>query len=73
MHYPGFWWGMVDWQVFGLMGVSMKYRFLLATTSRRNAQLRLGSVFIVAFVPTYRCGAAPDLHRIPSKAVLTAR
>jgi hypothetical protein len=21
---------------------------------------------MTAFVPTYRCGAAPDLHRIPS-------
>jgi hypothetical protein len=48
-------------QVFGLAGLS----FLLASASRLGAKpVRLNE----AFVPAYRCGAAPDLHRIPFSA-----
>ena len=47
------------WQVFGLAG------FLLASASQSVAEpVRLCE----AFVPAYRCGAVPDLHRIPFSA-----
>jgi hypothetical protein len=47
------------WQVFGLAGVRTfptDHRFPVALTS----------ALMMVFVPAYRCGAVPDLHRIPS-------
>lgn len=50
-------------QVFGLAGaVSPKGHHLLAVAS----QTRSGPVRMTAFVPTHRCGAVPDSHRVPS-------
>lgn len=51
-------------QVFGLAGaVTLGKGFpLLAVAS----QARPGPVRMTAVVPTYRCGAVPDFHRVPS-------
>jgi len=48
----------VSWQVFGLAGC------LLAPASQPALRNR-ASAFVGVFVPAYRCGAAPDSHRIP--------
>jgi hypothetical protein len=47
---------MASRQVFGLAG------YLLAPASQFMAEPVL---YVGAFVPAYRCGAVPDLHRIP--------
>lgn len=49
------------WQVFGLVSASaITPRFLLPIASQPR-----GPVLFVGFALTYRCGAAPELHRIP--------
>jgi hypothetical protein len=48
----------VRWQVFGLVGTRS------TPTDRRFPGLR--PVLMTAFVPTHRCGAVPDSHRVPS-------
>ncbi|CAN5258135.1 hypothetical protein BH09SUM1_BH09SUM1_24920 [soil metagenome] len=48
-------------QVFGLVNVSAGAGFLLAVASQSFDQC-----LMTAVVFTYRCGAVPDLHRIPS-------
>lgn len=48
-------------QVFGLVGV--RCALLLAVASQVAGG---GPVHVTAVVPTYRCGSAPDSHRIPS-------
>jgi hypothetical protein len=63
------------WQVFGLVGGRRgrcRAEFLLAVASRdclaqcwTEERVRAS---VTAVVTTYRCGAAPDLHRIPSLA-----
>ncbi len=47
-------------QVFGLTSVPTKAGFLLSTASQA-----WGPVLIVEVVLEYRCGAAPDFHRVP--------
>jgi hypothetical protein len=47
-------------QVFGLAGLSADAVFLLSTASQPS-----GPVRFVGIVPAYRCGAAPEFHRIP--------
>ena len=49
-----------DWQVFGLAGPTLTRR-LLPVASQAGAQCCLTGV-----VPTHRCGAVPDFHRVPS-------
>lgn len=51
-------------QVFGLVGTvtPRKGVHLLAVAS----QTRPGPVRMTAVVPTHRCGAVPDFHRVPS-------
>ena len=50
--------GAHRWQVFGLVGRPTRRRF--------PGPLRGFPVRVTAFAPTYRCGAAPDSHRVPS-------
>ena len=59
--------GVAQRQVFGLMGRPIALRmarseFLLAVASQPE---RFGPVLLTAVVPTHRCGAAPDSHRVP--------
>lgn len=52
------------WQVFGLMGEITEvitYWLSLPRTVGSSAQM-------TAVVPTYRCGAVPDFHQVPSCA-----
>lgn len=51
-------------QVFGLAGTAALFQgvHLLAVAS----QTRPGPVRMTAVVPTHRCGAVPDFHRVPS-------
>ena len=50
--------GAVRWQVFGLVGV------LIVPTGCRFPSR--SSVLMTPVVPTHRCGAVPDFHRVPS-------
>jgi hypothetical protein len=47
------------WQVFGLAGPATG-RLLAVASQADRAQC-----LMTAFVPTYRCGAVPDSHRVP--------
>ena len=50
------------WQVFGLVGGRRPdAEVLLAVASQARAQC-----VVTAVVPTHRCGAVPDSHRVPS-------
>jgi hypothetical protein len=40
--------------------------FLLAAASRISPVFCQALGLVTAFVPSHRCGAVPDLHRIPS-------
>jgi hypothetical protein len=53
----------VRWQVFGLVGAHRWPVDLLAVASQA-----VRPVLMTAVVPTYRCGAVPDSHRVPSCA-----
>src|SRR5690606_3270845 len=50
------------WQVFGLAGTSGSLPAVLPAVASRTE----GPVLLTAFVPTHRCGAVPDSHRVPS-------
>ena len=59
--------GVAQRQVFGLMGRPIALRVarpevLVAVASQSE---RFGPVPLTAVVPTHRCGAAPDSHRVP--------
>jgi hypothetical protein len=59
--------GVAQRQVFGLMGRPIALRMvrselLVAVASQSE---RFGPVLLTAVVPTHRCGAAPDSHRVP--------
>jgi hypothetical protein len=59
--------GVAQRQVFGLMGRSIALRVarpevLVAVASQSE---RFEPVHLTAVVPTHRCGAAPDSHRVP--------
>ena len=56
------------WQVFGLAGEldATPVEFLLTQASRSVR----GAVLVRAFVPAYRCGAVPELHRVPFRRSL---
>ena len=56
------------WQVFGLASTSAFAAFLLSTAS----QLQRASA-CRGFVPAYRCGAVPELHRVPSDSLRILR
>jgi len=53
-------------QVFGLAGISALYErdagFLAAAASQAAHATQCS---MATFVPVYRCGAVPDLHRVP--------
>jgi hypothetical protein len=49
-------------QVFGLVGAGAGGALLLAVASRAVS----AQCFVTAVVPTHRCGAVPDSHRVPS-------
>jgi hypothetical protein len=55
---------MFPWQVFGLR------RFI---PTRRTSRCLTAPVSSWAFVPAYRCGAAPDSHRIPFFVLLAEK
>ena len=48
-------------EVFGLVGARPRAADLLPVPSQEKAL----PVEKTSFVPTYRCGAAPDFHRVP--------
>lgn len=50
------------WQVFGLVGSQRPPKTLDLPAAASQAHR---PVLMTAFVPTYRCGAAPESHRIP--------
>ncbi len=57
------------WQVFGLADFQKTcvFRFLLAIASRfLTDESDSNQCYMTAVVSTYRCGAVPDFHRIPS-------
>ncbi|GAA4056269.1 hypothetical protein GCM10022233_30300 [Streptomyces shaanxiensis] len=58
-----------SWQVFGLAGTSMAYELVRDTDTYWPSLPRPGTsdpVRMTAVVPTHRCGAVPDSHRVPS-------
>ena len=57
--------GVARWQVFGLAGAPPgSHRS--TPTGRRFPGRSLDPVRVTAVVPTHRCGAVPDFHRVPS-------
>ncbi len=57
--------GAARWQVFGLAGAPPGSR-RSTPTGRRFPGRSLDPVRVTAVVPTHRCGAVPDSHRVPS-------
>lgn len=55
---------MFPWQVFGLTGDDLLARLPRAVHV---------PVSFLAFVPVYRCGAVPELHRIPFSSSVAGR
>jgi len=55
------------WQVFGLAGWS-RHQIEMDLPAAASQALCGAQCFIAAFVPAYRCGAAPEFHRVPSCA-----
>jgi hypothetical protein len=53
--------GVGCWQVFGLASAATFVAFLSPAASRPK-----WPVHVAGFVLAYRCGAAPELHRVPS-------
>jgi len=60
----------VRWQVFGLVGTSPGTRTgtarPLVAVASQTALSGCIQCFVTAVVPTHRCGAVPESHRVPS-------
>ncbi|GAA1325465.1 hypothetical protein GCM10009610_58560 [Pseudonocardia xinjiangensis] len=61
-------WCARRWQVFGLAGVHLPVLLLAVASQVWRTQCSMTAV-----VPTHRCGAVPDSHRIPSRPLSTLR